>query len=373
MLSAVEYSPSSGHKASLLLGGSTYALYVGQFLFPSTVLLYTTSCVLGVGAAVIWCAQGAVLTLNSNDEDITRNSGIFTAFITSAKLVGNVFLYINLKGKHEIDSETRFHVSLVLSIVTSLGVLVFLCLRPAPGARIKKTYHIVDSLKKSLQLFLTQDMLLLSVFNFSVGLQMSFRLAIYSTCLGFTHQFGADSKALATMSGLAGATGTVLGSVLVALLSKGLLKKTGRNPVIIFGCFLIIVGYFLSFLNLPHMSTMRQTTQKDTVFLSPSKYVALLCSLLFGLADACQATQLSSLLGTAWRHNPEPAFALTKFTQSVASFLAFLCASHATLLVHLAVLGIINIAGTVAFTLVENKANREKEEECEAEDQEALH
>lgn len=341
----------TGHKTSLLLGGCTYAVYVGQFLYPNDIFLYSTSCLLGVGAAIIWCAQGGFLTLNSTDANMTRNSGIFTAFVTTAKLAGNIFMYFNLKGKHEIDSKTRFNVSLVLFTVTSLGVTVFFCLKPT--TLDKKAKKITESLKQSFKVFLTRDMLFLSVFNSFVGLQMSFRSSIYSTCLGFTHQFGADARALATVNGISVAVGTTMGAVLVAILAKGLLKKIGRNPVVILAFLVTIVGYIIVFLNIPHMATIRQTTEWDKAFLTPNRYLAILCGFLFGVADAFQATQLSSILGVGWRENSESAFALTKFTQCVASFLAFTFASHLSLSSHLAILTAFGIAGTVAFYVVE--------------------
>ncbi len=40
---------------------------------------YVVSILVGIGAAVIWTAQGVYLTNNSDDSTISRNSGIFWA------------------------------------------------------------------------------------------------------------------------------------------------------------------------------------------------------------------------------------------------------------------------------------------------------
>jgi hypothetical protein len=40
---------------------------------------YTASILIGIGAATLWTAQGAFLTLNSNHLTISRNTGIFWA------------------------------------------------------------------------------------------------------------------------------------------------------------------------------------------------------------------------------------------------------------------------------------------------------
>ena len=45
--------------------------------------LYSGSVLIGVGAAVIWTAQGNFLTLNSSSDTIGRNSGIFWALFQS--------------------------------------------------------------------------------------------------------------------------------------------------------------------------------------------------------------------------------------------------------------------------------------------------
>jgi hypothetical protein len=40
---------------------------------------YTVSVLVGIGAAILWTAQGVYLADNSNDSTISRNSGIFWA------------------------------------------------------------------------------------------------------------------------------------------------------------------------------------------------------------------------------------------------------------------------------------------------------
>lgn len=38
---------------------------------------YSVSILVGIGAALLWTAQGVYLTVNSDDSTISRNSGIF--------------------------------------------------------------------------------------------------------------------------------------------------------------------------------------------------------------------------------------------------------------------------------------------------------
>jgi len=58
-----------------------YAFFISSFLYPIAWVLYLMSGILGVGAAVIWTAQGSYLTIASNKETMSRNSGIFWAIL----------------------------------------------------------------------------------------------------------------------------------------------------------------------------------------------------------------------------------------------------------------------------------------------------
>lgn len=58
-----------------------YRFFIVTFLFPRTWLLYAASVLIGAGAAAIWTGQGNYLTLNSDADTISRNSGVFWAML----------------------------------------------------------------------------------------------------------------------------------------------------------------------------------------------------------------------------------------------------------------------------------------------------
>lgn len=58
-----------------------HRIFIGGFLWPHTVILYLTSVLIGVGAALIWTGQGNYLTLMSTQKTMSRNSGIFWAML----------------------------------------------------------------------------------------------------------------------------------------------------------------------------------------------------------------------------------------------------------------------------------------------------
>ena len=45
-------------KLSLIIAAASYVLYLSMFLYPSNAVLYIYSVIIGIGAAVLWTAQG---------------------------------------------------------------------------------------------------------------------------------------------------------------------------------------------------------------------------------------------------------------------------------------------------------------------------
>ena len=56
-------------------------IFIASFLKPMVWSLYMGSALVGFGAAIIWTAQGNFLTINSDEDTIGRNSGIFWALL----------------------------------------------------------------------------------------------------------------------------------------------------------------------------------------------------------------------------------------------------------------------------------------------------
>ena len=75
-------------------------LSTGSIIYPYVITLYLASVVVGIGAALIWTAQGNFLTINSDESTMGRNSGIFWAILQCSLLFGNMFVYFYFKGKH---------------------------------------------------------------------------------------------------------------------------------------------------------------------------------------------------------------------------------------------------------------------------------
>lgn len=355
----------TGPRCAMLIGAGAYSAFMISFLWPKTWLLYSVSGLLGVGAAIIWTAQGSFLSRCSDDATISRNSGIFWAMLQMSMFFGNLFVYFQFQGKTHIDEATRTLVFSVLIGVGFLGVLFLFALRPLQDTQVvngndneaddeleSTSSGVVIAFKNSVDLFCTKEMLLLSLTFFYTGLELSFFSGVYSPSIGFTQAIGESAKQLVGLSGIFIGVGEVFGGVTFGLLGARTANKIGRDPIVILGFIVHILAFFLIFLNIPNNANLGDTT--DIAYLNPPlPSVALLCSFLLGFGDSCYNTQIYSMLGGVFKKKSTEAFSIFKFTQSVAAALSFVYSTHLGLRAQMAILVATGTVGTIAFYLVE--------------------
>ena len=284
-----------GPKIAMVVAGITYAQYIAQLLWPNTYLLYISAVVIGLGAPVIWTSQGNILSLNSDDETISRNSGVFWGMLQMSTFIGNTFAYFMFRGEEYITSHTRTMVGVVLLSITAAGVLAMLLLKKSPWVpeASPETESPAQAFKAAGRFFMTREMLLLSVTFFYSGLQLSIWSGVYPTSVGFTKTFGPNRKALATLCSIFIAVGEVSGGALFGFLGHFTAKK-GRDPIIILGFIISMISYFLMFLNLPFEAPLGETTESDTAYITSNQYLAVFTGFLLGFSDACFNTQVGS-------------------------------------------------------------------------------
>ncbi|KAJ8730204.1 hypothetical protein PYW07_017242 [Mythimna separata] len=351
----------TGPRGAMFIGGLTYLFFIVTFLFPRTWLLYVASVLIGAGAAAIWTGQGNYLTLNSDADTISRNSGVFWAMLQCSMFFGNLFVFIKFQGKTQIDADTRNVVFGALTGVCAVGLVFLMLLRPAkrmPNIEDAKgemvTHEVQDSpmdaFKGALKLFCTRDMLLLSVTFIYTGVELSFFSGVYSSSIGFTLSMGENAKQLVGLSGVFIGMGEVLGGALFGILGSKT-TRWGRDPIVIMGYFIHLGSFFLIFINLPTVAPFGDTNEVS--YITPSPELAMFCSFLLGFGDACFNTQIYSILGGNYSDNSTSAFALFKFTQSLAAAACFFYSSKALLSVQLMILGILATLGTASFVRVE--------------------
>ncbi|XP_043657129.1 UNC93-like protein MFSD11 [Drosophila teissieri] len=361
----------TGPRVAMVVGALTYTAFMITFMFPSTVLLYVGSAVLGLGASITWTGQGTYLARCSESSTISRNSGVFWALLQCSMFIGNLFVYYQFQDKTRIDKETRNLVIGVLTVIAVLGIVFLAALRFMPDNaehdnELEQKHtgcgQAIYALKSAGQLFLTKKMLLLSLAFFYTGLELSFFSGVFGSAIGFTTKIAETPKEIVGLVGICIGAGEVFGGGLFGILGNKT-TRYGRDPIVIAGYVMHMAAFFMTFINLPNSAPFKDTT--DISYLDPPRAsIALVCAFLLGLGDACFNTQIYSMLGGEYVNNAVGAFALFKFTQSVAAAISFFYSSHFGLYVQLGILVVTGTIGTIAFVFVEwgfKRQHREQE------------
>ncbi|KAJ0001231.1 hypothetical protein NQD34_006251 [Periophthalmus magnuspinnatus] len=367
-----------GAKHSMFLSGLLYSGYIAVFILPFTWSFYLTSVLIGIGAAMLWTAQGQFLVENSEASTINRNTGMFWALLQCSMIFGNLYIYFEWNGATEITDGSRKNVFLSLLVASVLGTLSFLVLRQSlseeemlseeEGQSLLSTRmrykHRANSamqdakaeFKTILQLLKSKTIVLLSPCMAYSGLELSFYSGVYGTCIGATTHFGRAAKGLIGISGIVIGVGEIVGGGFFGLLCKN--NRFGRTSVVFLGMVVHFVAFYLIFLNIPaDAPVVFKTTTQMSPYLSPSISIALLCSFLLGLGDSCFNTQLYSILGRVYAEQSTPAFAIFKFIQSVFAAVAFFYSGHLLLMWQLLVMVVLGFSGTLCFFMVERMQN----------------
>uniref|UniRef100_A0A8C4SVI1 UNC93-like protein MFSD11 n=1 Tax=Erpetoichthys calabaricus TaxID=27687 RepID=A0A8C4SVI1_ERPCA len=344
-----------GPQISLFLSGLVYSFYIAIFIHPLTWTFYTASVLLGIAAAVLWTAQGNVLTINSKDTTIGRNSGIFWALLQFSLFFGNLYIYLAWRGKSHISDVDRRTVFISLTVISLVGGFLFFLIRnPEP---LNEPSESTDSLlnadteesnnKKALQVSVKKEMLLLSPSISYSGLEMTFFSGVYGTCIGAMNLLGDDAK------GLIGLSVSLLGSERFWVRCS----RFGRNPVVLLGLITHLLAFYLIFLNIASDAPIApEEGTNQQAYMSPSTEVALLCSFLLGFGDSCFNTQLLSIVGFTFPQDSAPAFAVFKFIQSISAAVAFSYSNYLLLHWQLLILVLSGVLGTVTFFAAERIA-----------------
>uniref|UniRef100_A0AAY4CUD0 UNC93-like protein MFSD11 n=1 Tax=Denticeps clupeoides TaxID=299321 RepID=A0AAY4CUD0_9TELE len=348
-----------GPQFTMIISGILYSGYIAVFINPSSWSFYLTSLLIGLGAAMLWTAQGHLLVENSDVSTINRNTGIFWAFLQCSMLFGNLYIYLAWTGKTEITDANRRILFIALLVISVLGTLSFLTLRRAwqrEEALTEEEGQALLSARSKITFTSTKTILLLSSCMAYSGLELSFYSGVFGTCIGATTQFGDSALGLIGLSGIVVGVGEIVGGGLFGLVCKN--NRFRRTSVVFLGMVVHFVAFYLIFLNIPDDApVVFYTSTQQKPYLTPSASIALLCSFLLGLGDSCFNTQLYSILGRIYAEQSSPAFAIFKFIQSIFAAVAFFYSGYLLLSWQLTVMVILGFFGTLCFFVVERMHN----------------
>lgn len=338
-----------GPRISMIIAALTYAFQISQYLYLNAGSVYFASVLIGFGAPIIWTAQGTFLSNNSDDDTITRNSGIFWAMNMSSSVIGNLISYFLFQDQEILERDTWMTLGWILTSVTISGVLAMFLLRPTPWVekKSKDEVSMLTTLRDSISLFTTANMLMFSVTMFFTGLNQSLWAGVYSGCIGWTKGFGPDRKSLASLSAILVAVGEVVGGVLFGMFAS-IFTKRGRWPIVVLGGCLSLLTYSFMFINFPMEANDNDETD-EIGFIDPNKALALSTSFILGFSDSCFNTQVASVLGGFYKDQAASAFGIFKFVQSLASAISFFYSPFLGFHWQLLILAIFCVAGTGCF------------------------
>ncbi|XP_058510054.1 UNC93-like protein MFSD11 [Solea solea] len=374
-----------GPQLSMFFSGLLYSGYIAMFIYPYTWSFYTASVLVGVGAAVLWTAQGNVLTINSTNDTIGRNSGIFWALLQFSQLFGNLYIYFAWHGHVHITDKDRRTVFISLTVISLVGCFLFFLIRnPEPESsssdvseslleaefaesstvsspRSSLCSQALDAFIQACKIFVTKEMLLLSVPLAYSGLELTFYSGVYGTCVGAMTGFGKDAKSLIGVSGIFIGVGEILGGGIFGMLNRS--SRFGRNPVVLLGLITHFVAFYLIFLNIASDAPLAPEAGTELqAYITPSVAVAMLCSFLLGFGDSCFNTQLMSIVGFMFRDRSAPAFAAFKFIQCIAAAVAFCYSNFLLLHWQLLILVVWGFLGSMSFFVAETLAEANRRE-----------
>ncbi|XP_075212866.1 UNC93-like protein MFSD11 isoform X2 [Lycorma delicatula] len=344
-----------GLRTSMTVASLFFTLNNISLVFEKEWLLYGAAVIGGVGAGLLWTAEGKYLVLSSEPNLVSQNIGIFWTFYSSSSFLGNIFTYYKLQGKEYIEQESRTLIICFLSTLSALATILFAFLRPIKKNTTQinqlKQINPCKELKKTWRVFTTKEMLVLSIVFLYTGLQQAFNSGIYSPCIGFTLQFVNRAKELVPLSGILVGVGQILGGcwqMLQVHLSK---LSCSRRIIITSGIMAHLLSFGLVYINIPSSAVFGNTS--DEAIVKSNIYLALFCSLLLGFGDGCLNTQNFSIIAEIFPEESAQSCALYKFIKAVFVAVGFSVSSYLNLHCQLKSLALMAISALISFIYID--------------------
>ncbi|KAJ3120834.1 DUF895 domain membrane protein [Physocladia obscura] len=313
-----------GCRAALFAASLTYATYavanVVALHYPDNQdrqlsVLLPSGVLAGLGASVIWAAQGVYVTRCAKPENTGKYTGVFFGIFWWASILGPLLTGALLKAEFE-----KILVFKVLAAVGFIGPIVFLYLwifRPEPSNPDIDAQHLLSQLTSTMETTPTQYKFL-KTFRIMFTRSMFFLAPLYYMT-SVEQAFSGGSLPLFIKSEspktdlenklmLQATFGTTL--MITSFIIGGITDRFGSRPLLVIDLFLHIGAMSLLWL------------------LNPiNNYTVLFpCAIILAFSDSLLMNQIYKLLGTLYPNKSDvlSAFAAYKFHQSLCTGLVFL-------------------------------------------------
>lgn len=297
-----------GPRLSLVAGAATYVVFVAANVPFTPATMYPAGALVGVGAAVLWTAQGVYLTRCAERHEAALGleagstmghfNGIFWSIFQVSQFAGN--LLVALLFAASVSTRSVF---VVTACVCAVGTASLLLLKPLPPAdeEAAAAVPLSDRLLSMVRMFGEPAVQLLTPVMLFSGLSQGYIFGQFPPLIeNRTWKF----MTMAFFGAVDAAASAVAGRAS---------DRYGRYAVLTVG-FASFSAAFLALL----VFTIPQGAR--------GWYFAV--AALLGVADGCYNTQVNALLGAFFAARSQAAFACYKGLQSSATAATFFYAKH---------------------------------------------
>lgn len=216
-----------GLKITMMVGSLAYAAFIAVLAFASPAVIFAASVLLGLGAAMLWNAQGVYLVLAADKGKLGTASGLFSTLwglgsVVGIALTGQILEYLPI-------SLNQFFI--VLSLLPVLGAITLIGLQPVKIAG--KPQSLISSIAAVFKLVRSKTLNRLSLIWILMIAQLTFSFSVMPLLI--QRQMGAGT------AGILGAL-PYLAMVGFSFASGAMTDRIGRKQMTIWGTAISLVG-----------------------------------------------------------------------------------------------------------------------------------
>lgn len=140
-----------GVKLTLILSSLTYVLFIAANIKYNIWLLYLSAFLLGLGAALLWTAQGVYVAVSIGKHELINNlvpsstqgfmNGVFFGIFQCSLTIGNLIASLLFHLKYD-----QWIIFTIMTIIAGLGTISLIFTRPIkiPEDKSKRFYSIIS-------------------------------------------------------------------------------------------------------------------------------------------------------------------------------------------------------------------------------------
>lgn len=303
-------------KWSLILGMLSFGFYVSSYIHPVVPIMYLSCAMLGIGAGLMWVAQGSFMTLYSAEGHLQRDCSLFWTLNRAATITGNLFVYYRFKGVAEITSVERVPLFSIFAALCVFGsLLVFLIKFDKEEKKVDT--KISKVLQQSSKLLLKKELLLALPMFLVMGFLYPFWATIYPTCIANSKGLGSDTDKLIGVHGICCGVGSVVAGFTLTFLDKRISMRSISILTTIVGAII----YIISYKNFSPNCSLQEV--EDIV---PNINVVYIGSFLQGAMDSLNNVCILTYVGSTFAEHSSAGFSLVHLSVAVAGVVSYIAA-----------------------------------------------